>query len=165
MGKEKKLKLTIFKDAQLTVKGIFDIFKVREEIARAIQEKKYFMIEKGNSVRVLPEGKEYEAEFNAFKKVDNYVKFVLTIKFLIRNFNEVEYEGKVLGSGIATISFTSEVEKDYKSKFGQVGFKNFIRELMEKYLIKDKLLAREGQLYKETVDVMNAAKNVLEMYI
>ncbi len=164
MGKEKQLKITIFRDAQLKVNGIFDLFRVREAIAGAISARKYFMFEKANSVREMPEGKEYEMEFAAFKKVDDYVKFSITVKFLIQNFNEVESEGKILGSGIATISFTSEMEKDWKKRFGGTGFKNLVREVYEKYVVPEKLLKREVELYNEAKDIMNEAKSVLEMY-
>ena len=165
MGKEKQLKIAVFKDAQLKVSGVFDLFKVREEIANAIRSLKYFMFEKGNSLRNFPEGhKEMEMEFNAFKRLDNYIKFILTIKFLIQTYNEVEVDGKILGSGIATISFTAEMQKDWKNRFGDKGFKGIAREIYEKYIIPDKLIKRELELYNETTKVMNAAKDVLEMY-
>ncbi len=164
MGKEKLHKLPIFTSAQLKVAGVFDLFKIREVIAGAFSARKYFMIEKGNSVRILPEGKEYEMEFSGSKKVDNYVKFSITVKFLIQNFNEVDVDGKILGSGIATISFTSQVEKDWKNIFGRQGFKNLIREVYEKYIIPDRLISREVELYRETTDIMNAAKDAMEMY-
>ena len=122
------------------------------------------MFEKGSSVRERPEGREYEAEYNAFKKIDDYVKCSITVKFLILRYNEVEVDGKTLGSGLATIKFTAKMDKDWKDKFGNKGFKNMLREIYEKYIIPDKLLSREVQIYKETVDVMNAAKAVMEMY-
>ena len=164
MGKEKQKRITVYKDTQLTVRGVFDVFRIREEVARSIWERKYFMFERGNSVREFPDGKELEMDFNAFKKVDDYVKFIITIKFLILKYNEVEVDGKVMGSGVAIISFTSEMEKDWKNRFRMEGFKNFLREVYEKYVIPDKLLRREKELWEETTAIMNAAKNVLEMY-
>ncbi len=163
MGKEKQRSLTILNDVHLSVNGVFDINKVREAIAGVLLAKKFFMYEKGSSVRETPEGREYEAEYIAFKKIDDYVKCVITVKFLILRYNEVEVDGKTLGSGLARVGFTAKMDKDWKEKFGSKGFKNMLREIYEKYIIPDKLLSREVQIYKETVDVMNAAKAVMEM--
>ena len=132
-------KSTIVKE-ELKYKGLGDFKDVYEYAYNwlkdedfVITERKYEEINKGDA-------KEIRFWWEVNKKVTDYFRISLDMKWQILNMREVEVEingkrKKMNEFGELKIVIKGVLEKDYSSKWGLKGFNKFLREIYDKYVI------------------------------
>jgi hypothetical protein len=168
MGKEKSLKLTVVPWVTIHYKGILDFNRLHSDLRKWFSAHKYYFVEKNMTEKGTGYGKEeVEFEWDAKRKVDDYVRFIIEVHFKIHRLVDVliEENGKKVKRqrGDFFIRFKGSFEKNYNKTFSSHPLSNFTRELYEKYLIKGRLLNYEGKIWAETNDLIDHTKNILHV--
>ncbi len=147
--------------------GVFDLtelylllYKWFELYGYDFQEQEYRDIEQAGK-------KNLEIRWYAEKKVDDYVKFVIKVSMLILRMEdiEVESEGMKVASKKGTVEFRFDayLEKDYENRW-EGGPMKFIREVYDKFIIKGRIEALEGELQGELYKFIDEIKAFLNMH-
>lgn len=145
--------------------GIFDLKKVYEEVKNYLSNLKYRITEKDSSTKLSSKGSEVMVEFNGEREVDDYIRFLMQINFLVTEMKQVKVNGKTLNRGLLQITVVSSYELDYANKWVKSKFADLIHKFYRKHLIKDKInIVYEGKLYGEVVNLMSLIKKILDLY-
>ena len=150
--------------------GIVDIDQLYVKIWEWFQRSGFMAHEKIETVKVLPQGNEIKIEWGGYRKVDDYVNFWINAE--IWSLRTVDVFVKIQGEKVKKqkadfeIRFKSWYEKDYNHHFKRLGkFGDFIRQIYEKYFIKERLMMYEDKLRKETFELQNIAKMILDAIV
>ncbi|MFH0936420.1 MAG: hypothetical protein V1815_01935 [Candidatus Woesearchaeota archaeon] len=169
MGKEKLLQIYVVPPwATIHYNGILNFDKIHSDLRKWFSSHKYFFKEKNMTTKETGYGKEeVEFEWEAFRKVDDYVKFYIEVHFKVHRLVNVlvEENGKKIKKqrGEFFIRFKAYFKKNYNATFSKQPISEFARQLYEKYLIKRRLLNYEGKLWVETNDLIDHAKDILHV--
>lgn len=164
MGKEKKLTIGIIENYLIKNYGIFDYEGFLSTINKWFSQHKYDFIEKAHTEKNKSEGKEIESEWVASRKIDDYVKFEINIKYWIRNLTDIGLETEKgvekKQKGKIELKINTKITKNHKKKWETRPntFGNFIRELYEKLVIKNTLDNAEDKLFNESQDLIKKIK-------
>jgi len=111
--------------------------------------------------------KEIEVEWECIRKVSDYFKFWMKIKFHPMGMTNVEVEIDGVKQKMNKGSMDIEVEialiKDYEDRWGNKPFFKFLRTLYDRYLIRDRVERYEERLIQEMDEFVNQAKAYLAM--
>lgn len=118
---------------------------------------------------VTPNGHNLEITWYAEKKIDDYIKFVIEVSFLVLGYQtvEIEKEGGIkqkTGKGEVEVQMSSYLEKDYEDRWKGT-FSLFLRELYDKYIIKSRIEALEGNLHDELYKFIDEIKAFLNLHM
>lgn len=145
--------------------GIFDLKKLYGEVKDYLSNLKYRITEKDSSTKLSSKGTEVMVEFNCEREVDDYIKFLIQINFLITGLKQVKVNGKTLNRGLLQITVASGYELDYANKWVKSKFADIFHKFYRKHLIKDKInIVYEGKLYGEVINLMSLMKEILDLY-
>ncbi len=126
-----------------------------------MQELEYRDSLEGNS-------KHLEIKWKSIKRIDDYLQFVIITNFLILGLEnvEVEQEGVKIktNKGEVEINFSAILEKDYEDKWTDSGYSRVIRDVYDKYVIKNRIETLEGELYEEIYKLIDEVKAFLNLH-
>ena len=112
-------------------------------------------------------GKELVLEWEAYKKVTDYFKFVIKLDWHILGMNtaEVERDGRKekTNKGEVKIAIKGELVKDYESRWEDKPFNKFLRGVYEKYIIRTTIDEYEDRLVEDCVEFTAQVKSFLEL--
>lgn len=162
MGKEKKKKLGIYKNYQITHHAFCDFSGLLKALAQWFGDMQYFYQEKGISEKDIGTGYEVESNWIAERKINPYVKFEIQVNVHARDLRElVLADGRHMQSCRLIIRVSSDVIKNYDKTFGDSGFQEWLRQFYERYVVDDELAGYEGKLYIESTAMINTLKQYL----
>jgi len=111
--------------------------------------------------------KEIEVEWEAVRKVSDYFRFFLKVKFhpMAMTSVEVEVDGvkQKMNKGQMDIEIECVLHKDYEEKWTATPFLKFLRTFYDKYLIKERVEQYEMKLILEMEEFVAQAKAFLAM--
>ncbi|MDP1728770.1 MAG: hypothetical protein Q8L27_01035 [archaeon] len=148
--------------------GIFDFKETYRILFEWLIDKGYDLNEKGYK-EVLQAGgaKEIEVDWDAVKKVSDYFKNQITIKFHPMGMTSVEVEvdgvKQKMNKGAMDIEIACTLLKDYEERWSNGPFVKFLRALYDKYLIRERVEQYEGKLIAEMNEFVAQAKAFLAM--
>lgn len=149
--------------------GIVDLDKLYEEIWKWFVENKYITTERNQTEDQLPDGKDLKIVWAGWRKVDDYIRFWIHAEIWILRCVDVivEENGEKVTKqkGDLDVRFYAEMEKDYENKFKRTKFGKFIRFILDRYLIKKRLLVYREKLKAETFDLQTRAKEILRKLV
>lgn len=149
--------------------GIVDLDKLYEEIWKWFVENKYITTEKNETEKQLPDGKDLKIIWQGWRKVDDYIRFWINVEIWIVRCVDVvvEENGEKVTrqKGDIEIRFYAEMEKDYESKFKRTKFGQFIRFVLDRYLIKKRLIAYRDKLRAETYELYDKSKEIMRKLV
>lgn len=136
------------------------LYKWFELYGYDFQEKEYRDIEK--------EGKKnLEIAWYTEKKIDDYMKFVIKVSFMVLGLEKVEIEEEGVkrktSKGEAEVRFDAYIIKDYDNRW-EGGFMKFLREFYDKYIIKGRIESLEGELQAELNKLIDEVKAFLNLH-
>ena len=149
-------------------KGIFsfkDYYKfcyewLTEEVGLDLGEKKYKEQVVGNS-------KNIEIKWEGTKKITDYFKWVIKVSFLILDLQEVEIQkgsAKIKSNkGSVKVKISGTLVRDYNGEFSNSGFKKFLREIYDKWVIPSRIKEYEDKLAKDSDEFLAQAKAWLDL--
>ncbi len=131
-----------------------------EETGLTISEDKY-------SEKISGDSKSIEIEWTGTRKVTDYFKFEVKVKFMIFALTEVEIqEGATkikTNKGTIEIKVKALLVKDYEGKFETNAWKKFLRSIYEKWVIPSRIIEYENKLVEDSDEFLNQAKAYLDL--
>lgn len=112
-------------------------------------------------------GKELDIEWSAYRKISDYFRFILKIKWRIMRMTDVEVEKEgtkiKMNKGIAEIKAKAILEKDYEHRWENRPAIKFLRTLYDRYLIRGRIDDYEEKLIIEIDELMAQLKAFLQL--
>jgi len=131
-----------------------------EETELTVAERKYTEKLKGDS-------KDIDVEWVGERKVTDYFKFQVKIKFRILGLREIEITQKGVkirtNEGSVEVTFTGTLVRDYEGKFETTAHKKFLRSIYEKWVIPSRIEQFEDKLISECDEFLSQAKAYLDL--
>jgi hypothetical protein len=150
-------------------KGVFDFAETYRFCYDWFMDNGYFLTEKNYTEKVAQRGKEVEIQWEAFRKISDYFKFVIKASWRILGLTDVEVEedGKKvkMNQGDLTINFTAVIEKDYENRWESNSFTKFMRGVYDKYIIKGRIDQYEEKLFLELDELIAQMRSYLALTI
>tara|TARA_Y100000310_G_scaffold253607_1_gene260506 strand:+ start:4468 stop:4971 length:504 start_codon:yes stop_codon:yes gene_type:complete len=131
-----------------------------EETGLVIFENKY-------DERLEGDSKKIDIEWAGFKKLTDYFKFEVKVKFRITGLTKVEVTQN--GTKIETNKGSVEVKidgiivKDYEGKFETTAFLKFLRSIYEKWVIPSRINEFQGKIIEDSDEFLSQAKAYLDL--
>ncbi|MDP4012128.1 MAG: hypothetical protein Q8R00_00785 [Candidatus Nanoarchaeia archaeon] len=165
MGSEKKRTLKPY-NYHVIHKGFVDVDELVEAITSWLEEYKYDYGFKKISQSVKEDGGEIEIDIVSEKEISPYVKFNIEIGIWLLKGQKVMVEketGKKSGrAGKLEVQIKGSMEKDYNEMYEKNNFTKFLREIYERYIIKNVLSGMEAKIYIEGEKLGKVINKVLE---
>lgn len=131
-----------------------------EETDLIIFENKYEEILTGDS-------KNIQIEWTGSKKLTDYFKFEIKVKFRILRLTKVEITQngtKVeTNKGSVEIKVEGIIVKDYEGKFETTAFLKFLRSIYEKWIITSRINEFEDKIISDSDEFLSQAKAYLDL--
>ncbi len=146
---------------QIRETGVFDLPKLYSNMKEWVSDHKYDFNEKEHTEKHGDKGKEIILVWELDREITDYLKYNLEVNFLLKNIN---HASEKLVNGFAKITFKASVISNYKNKFGNSAFSNWLFKIYEKYLLKSEIEKNQDKLQGELNDLFDCAKQVLEFH-
>lgn len=166
MGKEKSEKVDVHGPGYFRLKhsGLYDLHSLLQQATSWLLEMDYIPSKAEHTESVKSSGKDIKIIWTPFRNVTEYLRFSMTIEFLIFRQIDVVVEEKggkaKRQQGDLEIRYKSEMVKNYRQTFRGAG-KELARQTYEKYLIKRELEEYEEKLRNEGDILLDHFKRVL----
>lgn len=145
--------------------GIYDLSLLYKRMRGWFEENNYLYTEKENTTLVKDKGVEQKLRMIGERKVTDYFKFVVDVKFLIVEMQKVKVKNKDLDQGILGAFITSQLHFDYRHIWAKNKFSKLLRFIYNNFIIRNKILDVYSPALKfETDDLCNVMKEVMDMY-
>ncbi len=113
------------------------------------------------------QAKEIKFTWEGSKKLTDYFKFKIKIKFEISQLTKVDIQqgAKKISTnkGSVKIKTVGTIEKDYSDKFSSSSTQMFMRSIYEKWVIPSRVGAMEDKIAGDCADFVNEAKAYLDL--
>ena len=151
------------KIAQDSIFKFKDLYKFAYEW---LGDEQYKVIEKKYKEKVTPDGKEIEFEWAATRKITDYIRFEIDLKWRLLRLQEVEItqngEKIKMDKGSIEIKATAFLERDYEGKWGTSPFKKFMRGIYDTFLLgRTRIEAYQAKLFSEVDSFIAQVKSYL----
>lgn len=146
--------------------NLFDFKETYRILFEWLMDQGYDVNEKSYK-EVLQAGgaKEIEVEWEATKKVSDYFKFWIKIKFHPMGMTSVDVEvdgvKTKMNKGKMDIEVECALMKDYEERWSTIPFFKFLRTFYDKYLIRERIEQYEGRCIQEMEEFVSQAKSFL----
>lgn len=145
----------------LNYSGIVDLKELYELIRTWFNDKGFFAMEKESEGSEEESGENIYTKFEAFKKVEEYTKYMIQVKIKAKSLKETSEQYKYQGDFI--VSFESWLEKDYEDKYENKPIFKFFKGFWEKFAEKSRFNKYEQELRELTYSFYNEVKAFLNM--
>jgi len=113
------------------------------------------------------DSKNIDVEWKGFKKLTDYFKFEVAVKFKIVALTPVEIvkDGKKIktNKGGVEVSIKGILVRDYAGKFETTAFKKFLRSIYEKWVITSRIEQFEGKIIGDCDEFLSQSKAYLDI--
>ena len=131
-----------------------------EETDLSISEDKY-------AEKLETDSKNIDIKWTGLRKVTDYFKFDIKVKFKITGLTEVEIqEGSTkikTNKGIVEIDVKGVLVRDYEGKFESKASQKFLRSIYEKWVIPSRITEYENKIAGDCDEFLNQAKSYLDL--
>jgi hypothetical protein len=133
---------------------------MEETLLNLLAEEKY-------SEKIVANGKDIDIEWKGTKKITDYFKMEIKADFKILGLKEVEVskgETKFKSNqGQVKLKVKGILVRDYQAKFEGTGFRKFLRETYEKWVIPSRVDEMEDKIIGWCDEFLNQAKAYLDL--
>ena len=127
----------------------------------------YGVIEEKYSEKVSGNKRDLLIEWKAAKKLSDYFKIEIAVKYEITDMTEVEAEidgkTKKMNNGKVVAEIKGALIKDYESKWETSVFSKFAREIYNKYIIPSRVFAMNDKTGEDVKKFKEELKAFLEL--
>jgi hypothetical protein len=125
------------------------------------------VIENKYAEKITGDSKGIKVEWTGTRKITDYFKFQVEVKFEVLNLTNVEIsqDGKKLkmNKGSVEISIKGTLVRDYEGKFERTSTQKFMRSIYEKWVIYSRIKEYEGKLIEDCNEFLSQAKAFLDL--
>ena len=155
-------------ESKVKFAGLFDFKSTYEFMYNWLTDYGFGVIEeKTYNEKIKPEGKEVEIIWNARKKVSDYFRFYLNIRWFIVGMTSVEVEkgGQKfkMNKGISEIKIIGFLEKDYEHRWETSAFSKFLRGVYDRYVIRSRIDEYSKKIMEEVDEFVASIKSFFEL--
>jgi len=158
----------VAKGLKIRQQSIFDMSDLYKIMFRWFFQHNYDFQEKQYMEQATQRGKHIEIGWETAKKVSDYIKYHIDIKFLILGLDSVEIEinnlKKKTNKGDIEMRFDAYLELDYENKWEGKPVTKFLREIYNKFVVKSRMENYEAELHEELYEFLNEIKSFLNLY-
>ena len=159
----------IARNIKVRQQAVFDMADLYKIMFRWFSQHNYDFQEKQYMQRQSPDGSRHlEIGWEAARKISDYIKFRIKIKFLVIGLSSVEVEvgsmKKKTNKGDIEMRFDAFLELDYEGKWEGNPATKAIRELYNKLIIKSRIEDYEAELHEELYELIGEIKSFLNLY-
>jgi len=133
---------------------------ITEEMDMDLAEKKY-------SEKIKETGKEIEVIWECEKKLTDYFRFDMEVRFEIKTMKTIEVvkDGKKIttNNGEIKTKVKGTLVRDYQSKFERTAFVKFSRSVYEKWVIRSRVEQFEEKIFVDCDEFLSQAKAWLDL--
>src|SRR3989344_924533 len=155
-------------ELKIKQKAIFRLDELYKSLTFWFKNYEYKLDEKEYFERQEANGKSIMIKWLAKKEVNEYIRFVIEMDFLIIGVEDVEIEQDGLKSkaskGEIEMKINAYLLKDYEDNWSKNAFMTFLRETYDKFIIRSRIESYEDDLYSETYKFVNEIKAFLELH-
>ena len=131
------------------------------------EETELDVIENKYAERISGDAKNIKVEWKGTRKVTDYFKFDIEVKFEILNLTNVEISvggRKVkMNKGSVETQVKGTLIRDYEGKFEKNAFQKFLRSIYEKWVIVSRIRDYEDKLIADCNEFLGQAKAFLDL--
>jgi len=158
----------LFEDFKLKAAAIFDLGELYKILFKWFEIYGYELWEKEYKEIDEQQGKHVEIFWQAERKIDAYIKFVIEINYLILGMQSIEIEK----GGVKVKTKKSDTEFrissyllfDYDNKWSKTEFHRAIRSIYDKYLARARIDKLETEIVEETNNVVAEIKAFMNLH-
>ena len=148
--------------------GLFDFKETYRILYEWLLDQNYDVNEKSYKEVIGAGGaKELEIEWEAMRKVTDYFRFWLKIRWHIIGMTSVEVEidgtKQKINKGQFELEVTCLLEKDYEDRWANKPIWKFLRTFYDRYLIKERTEQFEGKIITEMDEFVSQCKSFLAL--
>ncbi len=156
---------TIIKE-EFRYDGIADFKRFYEYAHNWLKDEDYIVYEEKYEEQLKGDAKELRIKWTCNKKITDYFRIALELKWQLLNMREVEVEidgkkKKMNKFSELKINIKGVLEKDYSSKWGAGGFNKFLKEMYDKYLIPK----RSEEMENKVIEIVQNFKEEMKAYL
>ena len=145
------------------------IFRFKELYKFAYEwlvDEQYKVVEKNYKEKITPDGKEIEFEWTITRKINDYLRFDIEMKWRLFKLQEVEItqngEKRKMDKGRIEVKVTAFLERDYEGRWETSPFKKFMRGIYDTFLLgRTRLEVFEGKLFADVDTFIAQVKSYL----
>ncbi len=150
---------------RIEMHGIYDMNRLYKQIKSWFEENNYIYTEKENTTNVKDKGTELKMTLSGERKVTDYFKFEIEVKFLVVEMEKVKVKDKTLDRGNLGAFIRAKMYFDYRNLWSKNKFSKLLRFIYDNFIIKKKIDdVYSAALKFEGEDLFNTMKEVLGMY-
>ncbi len=147
--------------------GLFDFSGLYSYVHAWLKEENFGINEDKYSEKVSGNKRDLLIEWKATKKLSDYFKLEIAVKFEISEMTEVEAEidgeKKKMNKGKASIELKGTVIKDYDGKWETSAFSKFMRDVYNKYVIPSRVYEINNMVEGNVRKLKDQIKAYLEL--
>ena len=148
--------------------GLFDFKETYRILYEWLIDQNYDINEKTYKEVVQPgNAKEIEVDWEAYRKISDYFRFIIKAKWHMIGMTsiEVEVDGvkQKMNKGQFELEVSCILEKDYEDRWTANPFFKFLRTLYDRYLIRERVEQYEGKLIGEMEEFVAQCKSFLAL--
>ncbi len=132
-----------------------------------VDELGFGMVEESYVEKIKGESKDVEFVWAGKRKVTDYFRYNIKIKFRVLGMKKVEVtqDGvkKKMENASVEVKMSSVLERDYEGKFENSAFQKFLRSIYEKWVIHSRVSAYEDKLAGDSDDFLAQVKSYLDL--
>lgn len=145
--------------------GIYDMSLLYKRIKDWFDENNYIYMEKENTTNVKDKGVELKLAMIGDRKVTDYFKFVIDVRFLVVEMQKVKVKDKELDKGHLLMFLKAELYYDYRNTWSKNKFSKLLRFVYNNFIIRKKIVDVYAPALKyEADELFNDMKDVMDMY-
>ncbi|GAI68932.1 unnamed protein product, partial [marine sediment metagenome] len=116
---------------------------------------------------ITAKGKDIDVTWKGERKVTDYFKFQIEVKFRLLGLTDVEATQQGIkiktNQGMVEIKVKGILIRDYEGKFETSAFRKFLRSIYEKWVIPSRVVQFEEKLISDSDEFLNQAKAYLDL--
>lgn len=147
--------------------GIFDFKDFYSFTYDWLITEDYDVIEKTYNEKVLGESKDLEIEWDATRKISDYFKFNIKVRWKILGMKKTKVKKGdkeiSMDTGQVELSFTAVLIKDYEGRWDDNPFSKFLRGVYDRYIIRHRINQYEIKLLRELDEFIAQCKSFLSI--
>ncbi len=148
---------------KLAHSGLFNLKELYLFFKSWLEDQEYIISEKKYSEKIKAEGKEIEIQWTASREVSDYFSLSWNITFIAFRLTKQEVHGISLDKGILEIKIEAFLEKDPDSKWESHPFVKFLRDVYDRYVIRERIDDYSTQLTEEVDEAITQLKTFLSL--
>jgi hypothetical protein len=147
--------------------GYWNFKKVYDFSFEWFKDEKYDIYEEKYDERLGEKGKEVIIKWKCEKKISDYFRNVIELKWHILNMEKVEIERdgekEKTNKGEIKITITADLERDYEENWEKKASWKFLRGIYDKYIMRTTMDQYEERLGEKAASFFSQLKSYLQL--